>query len=125
MGCFDWVTFEAGHAEAGIAPGERFQTKSLEGSSLEFRVSHEGTLILREHRFEPDAVGANRLKSGLTRVFAGDVEVPYHGDLLLIGWRRGKDEFVARFTHGVIEWVKPLASYPERWAHFLLRCDGG
>jgi hypothetical protein len=35
-------------------------------------------------------------------------EVEFHGDMRLIS-NKSYREYVARFTHGALEWIKPLA----------------
>ncbi len=56
------------------------------------------------------------------RFNAGNQIVEYHGDILLYGPARGKDsaEMVARFTHGRLEWIRPVDEYPDINYMFLL-----
>ena len=49
------------------------------------------------------------------RIHVGDKLVLYHGDILLYHYTVGTGlaEFVARFTHGELEWLRPIEDYPE------------
>lgn len=126
MGFYDTLTFSSGYAECGIAPGARWQTKSLGRGGDEFRVTHSGKLLLERCRYEEnDQVGPRGLRQ-LKRVATGNAVVPFHGDLLLIGEPRdSREEFVARFTHGKLEWVRPLSRYSRRAARLLTEIGSG
>lgn len=81
----------------------RFQTKSLERSMYRYLVTEEGRLCL------------------LGSVLADDTPVPiagqeldrmdadFHGDIRLVSDDGKDEEYVARFTHGTLEWIRPAA----------------
>jgi hypothetical protein len=37
------------------------------------------------------------------------VDLDFHGDIRLVTLEGGYQEYVARFTHGTLEWIRPLA----------------
>jgi hypothetical protein len=44
-----------------------------------------------------------------------DIDIDFHGDIRLISEQEAAGEsreYVARFTHGTLEWVRPMASLP-------------
>ena len=43
----------------------------------------------------------------------GGVDTNFHGDIRLISESGAIEEYVARFTHGTLEWIRPLADIPE------------
>jgi hypothetical protein len=104
--------FDDVYCEADLPPGhpesERsFQTKSL-GSCLDrFTITKEGRLILHSDRHESTGKrGLPFMKS----IPTGDVDTEFHGDMELVA--RVEDrlvEYVARFTHGTLEWIRPLS----------------
>jgi hypothetical protein len=113
MGMFDDV-----YCEADLPPGnpesERsFQTKSLCNCLDRFTITKEGRLILHSVRYESTGergFGMPLMKS----IPVGDVDTEYHGDIQLLG--RAGDclvEYVARFTHGTLEWIRPLSELSE------------
>jgi hypothetical protein len=113
MGMFDEV-----HCGADLPPGHPemdrdFQTKSL-GSCLDrFTITKEGRLILHAVRYEASDEPGRRLPM-MKAVPLGDVDTEFHGDIQLYG--RAKDglvEYVARFTHGTLEWIRPLQELSE------------
>jgi hypothetical protein len=107
MGMFDTI-----HCEYPLPVTEHqgldFQTKDLECRLGIYTITREGRLVRharRGGRGEPDR----------------DVEWPLHGDIRFYT-SKSKEwiEYVARFTHGQVEWIRPLEevrpdpSLPER-----------
>jgi hypothetical protein len=93
MGLFDWVEIVGGNAELGIEPGEEFQTKCLYSAMERYQVTELG-----------DLVGKGEY-----------IPIPFHGDFQLYRLREHEpEEFVVRFTHGKMEWIKVLKDYPEQ-----------
>ncbi len=126
MGFYDTVTFETAHEACGIAAGARYETKSLGRGSDEYMISGTGELVLEQCRYEDADQSSDGGFPRLKRVVIGDVVVPYHGDLLLTGVTdQEPNELAARFTHGKLEWVRPVASYPERWVQLLIDIGTG
>ena len=117
MGIFDDLTMERAYPEYGVEAGDRFQTKSLYAGGGRFTITASGELIEHCYRYEQDP---SRALPGFTHlplkaVYIGDRAIGYHGDILLWPYKATKldDELVARFTHGTLEWVKPIGDYPE------------
>ena len=47
--------------------------------------------------------------------------IDYHGDILFTMRPTNRSsEFVARFTHGRLEWIRPLEHYPEANRRLLM-----
>ena len=42
----------------------------------------------------------------------GNVDTDFHGDIRLISDDGKHEEYVARFTHGTLEWIRPMADVP-------------
>jgi hypothetical protein len=124
MGMPDEIRCEMKVAGQGIRPGARFQSRSLFRGSEALTIAREGRLVLHRCRFEPTP--AIELRPGVRvpqyrRVPVDDFDLDYHGDL----WLFARDEdspherYVARFTHGQLEWIRPFAELSEaqRWVH--------
>ncbi len=103
--------------------GEVFQTKDFNMPCLDdYRITKEGRLILRLVRWESvpeqerpywgkpewEKNGIFRVCGSIKDMELGEQDVNYHGDLHF--YTSGKNgewyEFVARFTHGTVEWIK-------------------
>jgi len=122
MGMFDDV-----YCEADLPPGhpesERsFQTKSLCNCLDRFTITKEGRLIFHAVRYESSGERGRGLFSiGMTAVPTGDVDTEFHGDIELVA-RVGDHlvEYVARFTHGALEWIRPLSELSEMQKKLLM-----
>lgn len=110
MGVSDDVTLEAGDKENAIAPGTSFDTKSLYANRASFTITRDGQLV--EHLFRYHWKNDHGLSDNppFQRIPMGTRIIAYHGDILLYGASR---RFVARFTNGRLEWIRPLDDYPE------------
>jgi hypothetical protein len=109
MGFCDYVTLQNGCREYGVPQGSLLQTKSLYAGGGEFTITADGTLVEHLCRFE-QAEGRPYYR----RVPTGERVIDYHGDILLTHAADEQvSEFVARFTHGRLEWIRPLEDYPE------------
>jgi hypothetical protein len=107
MGMFDDV-----YCEADLPPGysgsERaFQTKSLFNCLDQLTITREGRLVLHACRYESAPQAEGELPS-MVRIPGGDVDLEFHGDVRLSALVDDKlVEYVARFTHGTLEWIRP------------------
>jgi hypothetical protein len=76
-----------------------FQTKDLENLLDTYTITREGRLI-------------QHARSGWLERLEHDVEWPLHGDLRFYTSVKTEEpswiEYVARFTHGIVEWIRPL-----------------
>jgi hypothetical protein len=116
MGLCDYVTLEGEYPGCALPRGSRCQSQSLYAAGSEFAITAEGKLMQHVYRYENDPeqlhpLGWTRRK----RIHLRDEVIAYHGDLLLMYLESaaGLKEWVARFTHGRLEWIKPLDDYPE------------
>jgi hypothetical protein len=117
MAFFDTVMLDKEYAEYGIAPGTIFQTKSLYAGGGRFTINAHGKLIEHLARYETDPERLHPLTKRplYQHVPAGDHVIEYHGDILLYcsTLAQGFEHLVARFTHGLLEWIRPLDEYPD------------
>jgi hypothetical protein len=113
MGMFDEV-----YCDADLPPGHpaskgEFQTKSLFSCLDRFTINKQGRLILHAVRYASgEEAGSGRFS--MTRIPAGDIDTEFHGDIRLTDVVEGLlVEYVARFTHGDLEWIRPWAELSE------------
>jgi len=113
MGIYDDV-----HCEADLPSGysglERtFQSKSLFRCLDRLTITKEGRLVLHAFRYQP-AQEAGDLLPLMTRIPAGDIDLEFHGDIRLTSTMEDQfAEYVARFTHGTLEWIRPWSEVSE------------
>lgn len=95
-------------------PGSTFSTRSLYCSMDSFTINRQGRLIYHKCRYEYE--GDRQIRPGIAipncrRIPVEDIDMEYHGDIRMIGGRAGeiRDDLVARFTHGALEWIKPYS----------------
>lgn len=109
MGLFDTVTCEV--ELPGGATDYELQTKSLSCSMDQLTLTKEGRLILHATKYEPgpDLMIRGKPFPQLKAVEVKDVDLRFHGDLWLVGLEPdGLRDYVARFTHGSLEWIRLL-----------------
>ena len=111
MGVFDYLTCEAAVPGLGRPAGVLFQTKSVFRASAELTITQSGRLI--EHRFQQEECGTRELRPGVTlpayrKIPVGERDLAFHGDVWFCGEAGGKTlEYVARFSNGHLEWIRP------------------
>jgi hypothetical protein len=117
MGFYDDVTLESGCQECGIPQGSTLQTKSLYAGGGVFTITWDGELVEQLRHYEDDPTRLNPVTGWPLprRVLDGRRVIAYHGDILLSCVRADDRhrELVARVTHGQLEWIRPVADYPE------------
>lgn len=112
MGLFDTVKCDAQLSNGDRVTACGFQTKSLGRCMDNYCITAQGRLVMIR-------------KTGWTveQDITIDTDTEYHGDILLFGntLRQPDDgeHYVARFTHGQLEWIKPLGDYPSGIYRFL------
>jgi hypothetical protein len=93
------------------------QTKSLYAGGVEFTITQDGKLVEHLYRYEddPDRIPSTTGSPRFKHTPIGERMIEYHGDILLhhYGTEKNSLELVARFTNGQLEWLRPLADYPE------------
>lgn len=100
MGMFDEIRWDAALPEGHPSDDRIFQTKSLDPCLEHYLVTPEGRLLLVGSGWQDDELDqASDLKG---------VEVQFHGDIRLLSVK-SDHEYLARFTHGVLEWIRPLS----------------
>ena len=121
MGMYDEVLCEC-ELPAGLGLTHRnFQTKSLCRALGRFTITKEGQLIYHPVRYvmapgAPEGPFGKRVDS----VPEPDVDTHYHGNILLTDTGEGElIQLVARFTHGQLEWLRPVSELSEAERMFL------
>lgn len=124
MGMFDELRCEFPLPDA-VVQNEVFQTKGLECLLDRYTITSDGRLILHQVRYEAvpeeerpyygtpewERGGLVRSLGCMRAVPVGDVELPFHGDLVFYTSRgTGPDmewfEYQARFTEGKLQWIR-------------------
>jgi hypothetical protein len=99
-----------------LPPGSWFQTKTLNCGMDRFTITAQGRLIFHKRRFE--AVGERAIVAGGVVIpqqkvaHVEDIDMDYHGDIRIVGSATDGSlaEYVVRFTHGAVEWIRPYAT---------------
>ena len=100
MGLYDEIRWDAALPEDHPPADRIFQTKSLDPCLDHYVVTPEGRLLLVGNGWQDDDLEhALNLKG---------VDVEFHGDIRLVSVKCHR-EYLARFTHGTLEWIHPLA----------------
>jgi hypothetical protein len=61
----------------------------------------------------------------VTAIPVGDIDLEFHGDILLTPEERELKEYVVRFTHGCMEWVRPYDEFSKAEQMLILRRNLG
>lgn len=117
MGLFDNIRCEMPMPNGRAVQKDSFQTKSLWCSMHHFTITAAGRLIFHKRHYS----AASAVNPG-EPVDVADLDMYYHGDLALHGATPEGDSvsYVVRFTHGAVEWIRPLDSLPELHQQWLL-----
>lgn len=118
MGMFDTVQCNAPLPDGCTVLNRLFQTKSLCCIGDRFTITAQGRFIL--HRVLPEGITSGRDRDLLRPVPVGDVDTEYHGDIEMHGATADNTlaRYAVRFTHGALEWIRPLDELAE--THRLL-----
>jgi hypothetical protein len=113
MGMFDSVIFE-GDLPEGMQPSDSgFETKSLFRVMETFTITKEGRLIHRTHRYAKAGSPPGGFNEQAPLVTL-DTDMQFHGDIVVTGFRGNiYSDYVLRFTHGRLEWARPITSLSE------------
>jgi hypothetical protein len=108
MGLFDEIRWDAALPVGHPPDSNLFQTKSLDDPCLDhYVVTTHGRLLLVGGGFGDSVELAD------AEISQG-VDVEFHGDMRLVS-AKGYREYLARFTHGTLEWIRPLTD-GEPWS---------
>lgn len=103
MGLYDEIRWEAALPKGHSPDSRLFRTNSLDYPCLDhYVVTPEGRLFLVGNGFEDGADLAD------AEISQGGIDVEFHGDMRLLA-AEGQGEYLARFTHGTLEWIRSLA----------------
>jgi hypothetical protein len=124
MGMFDYVTCELPMPDGREVVKDSFQTKCLWCSMDRFTITAAGRFIFRKYQYfltwEKDDRGTPRPPLHLA-----DIDLDYHGDIEIHGSTPNDDfvRYAVRFTHGTVEWIRPMETLPE--IHQILLTERG
>jgi hypothetical protein len=112
MGMYDTVVFE-GDLPKGVMPSDDgFETKSLFRIMAHFTITRDGRLIHNRRRY----LEVTRPSGGFitfTPPEESDMDMNFHGDIVLSSFKENNQAtYVARFTHGTLEWVRSIEALP-------------
>jgi hypothetical protein len=123
LGMFDDIKCDATLPDSRIVPGSWFQTKSLACSMYRYSITDDGRLVYHQHRYQ---YGPEQLIKGRcalpTYEPVGDIEMDYHGDIRFYAEATDKTwaEYVARFTNGKLESIRPIEELTETHRTWLM-----
>jgi hypothetical protein len=100
MGMYDVVVFDLDVPGLSLK-GRRFQTKSFERCLDLYTVTAAGRICLTGSDLGDDEPGTRNDQREA-------VDIDFHGDIRLVAEERDYQEYLARFTHGTLEWVRPI-----------------
>jgi hypothetical protein len=105
MGMYDEVWFDEELPDFPLRC-RRFQTKSLDRCLDRYIVTKVGRLCLVGSVLLEDAPAA------VAHDRAENIDTDFHGDIRLTSDDGEHEQYVARFTHGTFEWIRPAADVP-------------
>lgn len=119
MGFFDEVACDFPLPDGREIAGRAFQTKSLWCGMDRFTITAAGRLIFHQFQYPASGDGGGRPRRPW---HPSDIDLNYHGDLDLYGIDTAgrAAHYVARFTHGSVEWVRPsddITAVRRGWLH--------
>lgn len=124
MGLFDTVRCRATVPGTELLRDGELQTYDMGRRMESFTITSDGRLIHHRMRYELAARVATppgEIPQLYQRIPDGDVEVPLHRDISLSGESATGQHgwFVARFTDGRLEWIRPRESLSEDHREYL------
>lgn len=109
---FDDIKCDAQLPDDRLPTGTWCQTKSLASCMERFTITTEGRLV--RHRYRSELIGEREIRPGIIMpkyrsIPVGDTDLEYHGDIRFYGSLADGPlvDYVARFTHGALEWIRP------------------
>lgn len=112
MGMFDHATCELPMPDGREMVKDSFQTKSLWNCMDLFTITESGRLVFHKRQYS-----TRRMP-----VHVEDIDLEYHGDIEIHGSSVDGAylRYAVRFTHGTVEWIRPLESLPDLQRFLLL-----
>jgi hypothetical protein len=123
MGMYDDVTFDYVLPEGMLPPDRTFQTKSLYRIMDRFTITKDGRLIHHPRRYVQDASQQDSFPM-MRLVDQEDIDMEFHGDVYLSGiLGENFADYVVRFTHGTLEWIRPVEALSDHVVSLALRTN--
>jgi|SRR5580704_6187001 hypothetical protein len=119
MGMFDYVACDVDLPGSPAIAGREFQCRSLYRVLGRFTITRKGRLIYHSVRYE--TAGSPDPLPRMMAIPEGDIDMDFHGDILLTPEQDELKEHVVRFTHGVMEWVRPYEEFSQAEQMLALR----
>lgn len=124
MGMFDYVRCDVPLPDDRAAAEPAFQTKQLYCTMAHFTITANGRLIFRKQTHE--ALPNLEIRPGVfipqyKLVHEEPIDMEYHGDIMLCGQATNEQcaDYVARFTNGTLERIRPYEELSETHKSWL------
>jgi hypothetical protein len=129
MGFFDTIRWHARFPDSTLGAQPVFQTYSLGRGMNRYTVTEEGRLLyhpVRDIFFGETETAPARRSSSPGGALSPGIDLEFHGDLLLHPLTESQSavEYAARFTQGILEWVRPLADLSATHRQWLSALGG-
>jgi|SRR5580704_1369511 hypothetical protein len=119
MGLFDYVACDVDLPGSLAIAGREFQCRSLYRVLGRFTITLETRLIYHSVRYE--SAGHPDPLPRLIAIPERDIDLDFHGDILLTPEEDELKKYVVRFTHGAMEWVRPYEEFSQAEQMLALR----
>lgn len=119
MGMYDDVECSADLPGDLPIAGRYFQTKSLYRVLGKFTITRAGRLVFHcfQNQHSPEVLN----QTAAPDPGVGDtIDLDFHGDIRLVTAKGEIGEYVVRFTHGTLEWVRLITNLSD-YQRMLLR----
>ena len=112
MGMYDEVICEYPLPRDTESSVREFQTKSLYRLLDRFTITRKGRLIHHWARYErQEQEGEDLFRFRMVAVEHKEIDMEFHGDMWLTGGEDHPGDYIARFTHGILEWIRPIETF--------------
>jgi hypothetical protein len=115
MGMYDEVICEYPLPDDKEPLRRQFQTKNLHRLLDRYTITKQGRLIHHRVRYVAEETPAEgRFGFQMVPVEQKDIDMDFHGDIRLSGMKDNTPcDYVVRFTHGALEWIRPIENFTE------------
>jgi hypothetical protein len=107
MGLYDEIWWEAELPEGHTGQSRLFQTKSFNPCLDRYVVTKAGRLRLVGNGWQDEDPFTGQKEE------QNAVDTDFHGDIRLTCREGDCREYMARFTYGTLEWMRPVADGPQ------------
>jgi hypothetical protein len=112
MGMYDEVVCECALPDGKEPSPRQFQTKNLYRLLASFTLTKEGRLVYHWVRYvSEETPGDGLFGFRMVPVEQKDIDMDFHGDIRLSGVEDDSPDYIARFTDGTLEWIRPIENF--------------